>query len=288
VQSHHKRRFLSLLACAPVLFMLHACGPSNIDATPSLSVEAIYTAAHETFSAQAASKLAATPPTRTPSPTLVTAVLPGPTLSSGSHGVCDDSTYVSDVTIPDGTVIPAGNDFVKTWLLRNTGSCAWSAGYRLSFRAGDLMGGTDAIVAMPVPAGSQSEFSVGLTAPTSSGVYTGQWQMKNEQQQPFGNILTVVITVASPTECRRSSRLEVTISGHAGPENVTIDYGVGTTATDSHGDYAFTVASGWSGTVTPSKAKVNPWTFNPAHRTYTNVTCDLRNENYKATPPPGV
>ena len=150
------------------------------------------------------------------------------------------------------------------------------------------MGGTDAAVAGSVPAGGQSPISVNLKAPDAPGTYTGQWQMKNAQGQAFGNVITVVISVGSPAECRRSSRTEVTISGRAKPEKTTIDYGDGITYTDANGDYAFTVPEGWSGTVTPSKAKVNPWTFFPAHRTYTNVTCDLRNENYKATPPPGV
>ena len=96
-------------------------------------------------------------------------------------------------------------------------------------------------------------------------------------------MITVVISVGTTAECKRSSKTTVTIMGHAGPENTTIDYGVGTTATDQHGDYAFQVPEGWSGTVTPSKARVNPWSFAPAFRTYSNVQCDLRNENYKAT-----
>ncbi|MFH1184822.1 MAG: NBR1-Ig-like domain-containing protein [Chloroflexota bacterium] len=276
-----------LLACVPVALILSACGPAGGDTAPTLAVDAIFTAARQTFSAQAAT-LTATRPTGTPPPTLITAASPSLTLAAGGPGLCDNSLFVSDVTIPDGAVIAAGSAFAKTWLLQNTGTCTWTSGYSLSFHAGDLMGGTDALVAIPVPSGSQSALSVNLTAPTSPGAYTGQWRMKNKQQQPFGNILTVVINVGPPTECRRSSRVDVTISGHAGPENVTIDYGDGTVSTDPKGDYAFTVPAGWSGTVIPSKAKVNPWTFDPQHRTYTNVTCDLRNEDYKATAPPGV
>jgi hypothetical protein len=277
-----------LLVCTPLLLILNACGSSSIDATPSLSVDAVFTAARQTFSAQAAANMTVTPPPGIPAPTLAAVASPSQTLSVGNPNVCDNASYVSDVTIPDGTVIAAGSGFVKTWLLHNTGTCTWTTEYKLSFYSGDLMGGTDAMVAIPVPSGSQSELSLNLIAPTSPGMYTGQWQMKNEQQQPFGNVLTVVISVGAPAECHRSSRVDVTISGHAGPENVTIDYGDGTTVTDTNGDYAFTVPEGWSGTVTPSKAKVNPWTFSPERRTYTNVTCDLRRENYKATPPPGV
>jgi hypothetical protein len=259
-----------------------------MEATPGLSAEAIYTAAYQTFSVGQATNEAETRTTDTPPPMLAAAPSPSQTQSPSGQIACDSSSYISDVTVPDGTVITAGSSFVKTWLLQNTGACTWTAGYRLSFHSGDLMGGSDSLVASSVPAGSQSSISVNLTAPSTPGVYTGQWQMKNEQQQPFGNIITVVINVGPPIECHRSSRTDVTISGHAGPENVTIDYGDGTVATDMNGNYAFTVPQGWSGTVTPSKAKVNPWTFSPEHRTYTNVTCDLRRENFKATPPPGV
>ena len=119
----------------------------------------------------------------------------------------------------------------------------------------------------PVPSGGQSEVSVQLAAPTAAGTYTGQWQMRNAQQAPFGNVITVVISVGTAAECKRSSKITITIMGHAGPENTTIDYGIGTTVTDQHGDYAFQVPEGWSGTVTPSKAKVNPWSFSPAFRT---------------------
>jgi len=150
------------------------------------------------------------------------------------------------------------------------------------------MAGSDTFVPVPVPVGAQTEISTNLVAPTSSGNYTGWWRMKNEQQQPFGKVITVVIQVGSATACRRSSKTQVTISGHAGPENVTVNYGDGEVTTDARGNYSFTVSSGWSGIVTPSKAKVHPWTFDPLHRTYTNLRCDLLHENFKAKAPPGV
>jgi hypothetical protein len=253
-----------------------------------VDADAIFTAAQETFSAQQATARALATPTSTPRPT-VTAT-PSPTTPQPAAGanVCDGAAYIADVTVPDGSLITAGSSFVKTWLLQNNGTCAWTTGYSLAFVGGDAMGGADSPVPGSIPAGGQSPLSVNLKAPDAPGTYTGQWQMKNAQQQLFGNVITVEISVGSPADCRRSSRTEVTISGRANPENTTIDYGDGITYSGDNGYYAFTVPEGWSGTVTPSKAKVNPWSFFPAHRTYTNVTCDLRNENYKATPPPGV
>jgi len=287
-----------LLACAAALLILTACSPSKVvgafptnrDLTPTLSVDAVYTAAIQTFSAQ----LPLTAPTDTPSPTL-SVTLPPPSAASNPNpnppgqGACDNATYLSDVTIPDGTLIAAGAKFTKTWLIQNTGACSWSTSYKLSFDSGDQMGGADVSLASPVPAGQQVAISVNLVAPTAPGTYKGTWRMHNQVGQAFGDFPYVEISVgAAPTACHRAAKTTVTISGHAGPENTTIDYGIGTTVTDANGDYSFTVPVGWSGTVTPWKAKVHPWTFNPQHKSYTNLTCDLPHEDYKATPPPGV
>lgn len=276
-----------ILLCALVLVTLGACA-SPESGTPGVDANAIYTAAQETYSAQQATKRADSTSTSTPAPTVATTPSPSPTRPAAGVSLCDAASYVSDVTVPDGTLVNAGSTFVKTWMLQNNGTCAWTTGYSLTFVGGDLMGGTDSPVAGSVPAGGQSPLSVTLKAPDAPGTYTGQWQMKNAQQQLFGSVITVVISVGSPAECRRSSRTEVTISGRAKPEKTTIDYGDGITYTDANGDYAFTVPEGWSGTVIPSKAPANPWTYFPPFRTYSNVICDLRDENYKATPPPGV
>lgn len=253
-----------------------------------MDADAIFTAAQETFSAQQATQRALATPTGTPPPTVTSTPLPTTTRPGAGVSLCDAASYVADVTVPDGTIVTAGSSFVKTWQLQNNGTCAWTTGYSLAFVGGDAMGGADSSVPGSVPAGGQSPLSVNLRAPETPGTYTGQWQMRNAQQQLFGNVITVVISVGSAADCRRSSRTEVTISGRAKPEKTTIDYGDGITYTDANGDYAFTVPEGWSGTVRPSKAPVNPWSYFPPFRNYSNVICDLRDENYKATPPPGV
>ncbi len=61
-----------------------------------------------------------TPPTATPTRT------PGPATVPPSS--CDKAQFVSDVTIPDGTVMSPGQKFTKTWSLKNVGTCAWVKG----------------------------------------------------------------------------------------------------------------------------------------------------------------
>jgi len=74
-----------------------------------------------------------------------------------------------------------------------------------------------------------------------------------------------------------------TISGNAGIANAILSYTDGSTKTvmaATDGSYSFIVASGWSGTVTPSRAG---YTFTPTNRVYADVQSDQTNQNYNAT-----
>jgi peptidyl-Lys metalloendopeptidase len=71
-----------------------------------------------------------------------------------------------------------------------------------------------------------------------------------------------------------------TISGNAGAAGATLTYTSSSTMADGSGNYSFGVPSGWSGTVTPSKAG---YTFTPPNRTYTNVVSNQSGQNYTAT-----
>lgn len=200
---------LLFVLSAALMLTLSACGAGKADATPTLSVDAIYTAAAQTISAQQATQLALTPPTATSSPTLFPILPSPPTQSTGfsfgsptssSSGVaqgCDSSVYVKDVTVPDGTSMTPGQSFVKTWLMQNNGSCAWSTSYKLSFISGEQMNGASVPVSGSVPAGQQIQLSVNLTAPTAAGDFTGWWRLQNDKGQYFGNSVSVVIKVSS-------------------------------------------------------------------------------------------
>ncbi len=291
---------------APLVLMLGACGSAQGNITPTLSVDAIFTAAHETFSAQQATQLALTPPTGTPSPTLfptLPVLSPIATFSFGSPtpggaaSLCDNAVFAGDVTVPDGTTMKASQKFVKTWKLLNKGSCTWSTSYQLAFVSGDTMGGTTTLVAVPISSGSVGDISVNMTAPTAAGTYKGNWRMQNDKSQPFGDTIYVQIKVGtggatetpgpSPTvgPSATAGAGTVTISGNAEKPDVLITYTgtggseSGSTTADAAGDYAFSVPSGWSGTVTPSKGI---WTFDPVSRSYTNVTADSSGQDYTA------
>ncbi len=100
---------------------------------------------------------------------------------------CDAADFVTDVTVPDNTVISPGETFTKTWRVRNSGFCDWSADYALVFSSGDQMGAPDEI-ALPqvVLAGETVDISLELTAPTQPGTYTGFWALRNNDGTLFG------------------------------------------------------------------------------------------------------
>ncbi len=62
---------------------------------------------------------------------------------------------------------------------------------------------------------------------------------------------------------------------------VVMDGLPGSPATNVLGEYNATVSSGWSGTVTPTLAD---YAFNPPNRVYTNVTANLQDQDYLASP----
>ena len=118
-------------------------------------------------------------PTATAEPTT-----PEPT----SVAECTDrATFVQDVTVPDNTQMVPGQSFVKTWRLRNSGTCTWTPHYALVFARGDQMGAPVSI-ALPatVPPNATVDLSVSLTAPAAPGTYRGDWQLRNADGELFG------------------------------------------------------------------------------------------------------
>jgi hypothetical protein len=112
--------------------------------------------------------------------------------------VLDDAKFVRDVTVPDGTVKQAGEIFLKTWQMRNTGTSTWGPGYELVFVDDQRMG-----VGAPVPLpaaepGQEVNVSVRLEAPLVPGTYKSTWRSRNPQGDIFGHYFFALISVPAP------------------------------------------------------------------------------------------
>ncbi|NUM46203.1 MAG: DUF1080 domain-containing protein [Anaerolineales bacterium] len=99
----------------------------------------------------------------------------------------DDATFVEDVTVPDDTAFPANHSFVKTWRLKNDGTCTWDSSYALVFDSGEQMAGTSPTPLPKVVApGETVDVSLSLTTPATGGTYQGDWLLQNGQGVKFG------------------------------------------------------------------------------------------------------
>jgi len=188
--------------------LLVACGTDE-PAEPTLSVDAIHTFAAETVIAEFTQTAQALPPTSaatateaasatpevTLAPTNTAAPTNNPFVSTPTGIICDDAKWIQDVTVPDGTQMTPGQDFVKTWLIRNTGSCTWGSGYSLIHGYDETMGGIPEPLTGTVAPGEEVEVSVRFKAPANTGEHSSFWRMQNAGGSAFGEFLYVTIVV---------------------------------------------------------------------------------------------
>lgn len=144
---------------------------------PAATLQAILTQ-----NAQNAPTATPLPPTATPVPVTNT---PAPTPTRVSY--CDWVSFVTDVSVPDGTVFSPGENFTKIWRLKNRGTCTWTPDYALVFTGGAGMSGPT-VVRLPgyVAPGQTVDLPVYLTAPSAPGHYTGYWTLRNPSGTLFG------------------------------------------------------------------------------------------------------
>ncbi|MBN1440996.1 MAG: hypothetical protein JW929_16445 [Anaerolineales bacterium] len=161
--------------------------PSGEDADPS------------TESAPEPSEEAAGPATLTPDSGEAGAATPPP--AAGSSDVrCNDSLFIEDMTVPDGTILAPGQTFEKTWRLKNIGVCAWTTGYVLGFSHGERMMGAESHLSKPVSPGYTIDVTVQMTAPMENGWYGGWWRLRSNTGENFGDFVFVSILVSDGRE----------------------------------------------------------------------------------------
>jgi hypothetical protein len=120
---------------------------------------------------------------------------------------CDRASFVTaGETYKDGTELAPGTTFVKTWRLKNTGSCTWNSAYSLVFISGDAMGAPASVqlTTGTVAPGQEVDVSVTMKAPDTPKEYTGNWKLRNSAGTIFGigtnaqSAFWVKIKVVSP------------------------------------------------------------------------------------------
>jgi hypothetical protein len=135
------------------------------------------------------------PPSSTPSSTQ-----PPPTNTpiATATSNCNIAQFITDVTIPDNTIMTPNQAFTKTWRFKNVGTCSWTPSYAIVFSSGNSMNGpaTQALSGNINP-GQTVDISVNLNAPGSTGDYTGYWRLRDASGLLF-NQFYVQIKVQNP------------------------------------------------------------------------------------------
>lgn len=204
MKTNHRRLIPFIVV---LIISLLACGQGgNVPlATPDL--QSLQTYAAETIAAiQAGLGGGSTPvspvvASDTPiGATLVPSLLPSSTATSGPVIPCDSAAFVSE-TIPDGTNFTPTAAFIKTWRVRNVGTCTWNGSYAIVFDHGVKLGAPDAV---PFPGsvapGQEVDLSLSMAAPAAEGSYESYWKFRNSSGIIFvTNPFSVKINVIIPT-----------------------------------------------------------------------------------------
>ncbi|RJP49171.1 MAG: hypothetical protein C4557_11845 [Anaerolineaceae bacterium] len=186
------KKYLLFAATIIAALLVSSCGGEGVDAE-----SAIQTSVAETVAAQTPVMIPVTEtpdpsalPTKTPfaAPSLITPVA-SPTLStpSGSSKIDCAKASLEDESIIDGVVLKPGEQFTKTWYIKNTSTCVWDTSYRIIFWSGDPLGGAYYYnLPQATGPGQTVPISLVLTAPTEDGTYRSEWKLQTPDQISFG------------------------------------------------------------------------------------------------------
>jgi hypothetical protein len=127
---------------------------------------------------------------------LPTVVIPTATLNPTD--CINNLTFVTDLTIPDGTSIAYGATIDKQWLVQNSGTCNWNADYRLRHVGGAVLGAPEELALYPARSGTQATLQITFTAPFTDGDYESAWQAFDPYGIAFGDLIYMRINAVSP------------------------------------------------------------------------------------------
>lgn len=191
--------------CVLLLSLLSGCNyPSSAQQTPTSSVP---------FTTQTIAAVLTRAPTE-PQPALQHTPTSSPpateirlTEVATPGGCINGAAFVADTSYPDNTRVAPGKSFLKTWTLRNSGTCTWTPAYALVFYGGARLSAPNAIpLTGSVEPDETVNLAVDLVAPTKPGTYQGFWRLRDNEGDLFGigpgsdqSFWVKIIVPATPT-----------------------------------------------------------------------------------------
>ncbi|KAJ1271527.1 hypothetical protein BS78_06G134100 [Paspalum vaginatum] len=114
--------------------------------------------------------------------------------------VQNDSQFIKDITVPDGTPMAPSTPFTKIWRLRNCGSTMWPYGTQLVWVGGDHLACLSSVrLAISTNGGlnpfDETDVIVDFLAPAKPGRYISYWRLALPSGLNFGQRIWVHIQV---------------------------------------------------------------------------------------------
>jgi hypothetical protein len=254
--------------------------------TPSATSSPIVPAPSETNSTPLGSLVPAA--SATPPATSTVVLTPTNTVVASPTAVCDQAAFVSE-TVPDGSTFAPGAAFVKTWRLKNSGTCTWTSSYALVFASGNPLGAPASVpLAGNVAPGQQVDLTVNMQAPATPGSTTSNWELRNASGVLFGlgpsnGIFWVKINVVAPTATSAPVSAGTMFVHVATPANIISNYTIiDNPLTNNKPNLLLFITQNWnpgggvSGIYNP--ASVGVWYDNAVHK------WSIFNEDHSAMP----
>lgn len=114
---------------------------------------------------------------------------------SAARDCLDSLIFISDITIPDGTIVVAGSTLDKQWEMENNGTCNWNEEYSIRLISGPDLGADAEQSLAPARSGSRTTMRIVFTAPDQPGSYRSIWQAYNPEEEPFGDTFFIDLVV---------------------------------------------------------------------------------------------
>ncbi|ORX45718.1 hypothetical protein DM01DRAFT_1410920 [Hesseltinella vesiculosa] len=109
------------------------------------------------------------------------------------------ASFVEDINVPDGAMMPVGQQFIKVWKLKNVGQVPWPQGTSLIFHGGDIprpyrpTSQRSGVVPACLP-GEEVQVAIELLAPHSPGRHVSYFRLTTADGKRFGDQLWCDIT----------------------------------------------------------------------------------------------
>lgn len=137
-------------------------------------------------------------PTFVPTPVPPGVTVDPATLRPTATPPCDDSlSFLTDLTIPDGSDVTAGATMDKRWEVQNSGTCNWTEDYSLRLIAGVDLGTQPEQALYPARSGMRAVIRMVFQAPIEPGSYRSAWQAYTPSGEAFGDPIYIDFVVST-------------------------------------------------------------------------------------------